>query len=101
MGHIPQQASARPLSQNWSFTQVGGGQGTKNGEWLNVSQFPTTVHVELLRLGRIPDPVRACTTNNFVRQLKRWREQFIGMNEWNVQCAFASVYTTAAYSYHL
>lgn len=43
--------------EDWSFTQVGGGQGTKDGEWLKVSNFPTTVHVELLKLGRIPDPV--------------------------------------------
>ena len=47
---------ARPLT-DWSFTQVGGGEGTKDGEWLQCSQFPTTVHVELLKLKRIPDPV--------------------------------------------
>lgn len=44
--------------EKWSFTQVGGGEGTEDGEWLEVSSFPTTVHVELLKLGRIPDPVR-------------------------------------------
>ena len=44
--------------QDWAFTQVAGGEGTKEGEWLPVSQFPTTVHVELLKLKRIPDPVR-------------------------------------------
>ncbi|KAJ7228703.1 glycoside hydrolase family 2 protein [Mycena pura] len=54
------------LLQDWSFTQIGGGEGTKDGEWLAVSQFPTTVHVELLKLKRIPDP-------------------FIGLNEWAVQ----------------
>jgi beta-mannosidase len=47
------------LLQDWSFTQVGGGEGTKDGEWLRVSEFPTTVHVELLRLKKIPDPVCA------------------------------------------
>jgi hypothetical protein len=52
---------SRALSQDWQFTQIGGGQGTKNGEWLPVSQFPTSVHVELLGLGRIPDPVRIPT----------------------------------------
>ncbi|KAF8192560.1 glycoside hydrolase family 2 protein [Pholiota molesta] len=51
---------------DWSFTQVGGGEGTKDGEWLQVSSFPTTVHVELLKLKRIPDP-------------------FIGLHEWDVQ----------------
>lgn len=45
------------LLQDWSFTQIGGGKGSKDGEWLTVSQFPTTVHVELLKLNRIPDPV--------------------------------------------
>jgi hypothetical protein len=43
--------------EDWTFTQVGGGQGTKDGEWLKVSSFPTTVHVELMKLGKIPDPV--------------------------------------------
>jgi beta-mannosidase len=46
------------LLQEWSFTQVGGGEGTKDGEWLQTSEFPTSVHVELLNLKRIPDPVR-------------------------------------------
>ncbi|KAG9317520.1 hypothetical protein JVU11DRAFT_1726 [Chiua virens] len=36
------------------------------GEWLAVSEFPTTVHVELLKARRIPDP-------------------FLGLNEWEVQ----------------
>ena len=47
------------LDQNWLFTQVSGGHGTREDEWLPVSQFPTTVHVELLKRGKIPDPVRA------------------------------------------
>ena len=45
------------LIEGWSFTEIGGGQGTKDGEWLDVEQVPTTVHVELLKAGRIPDPV--------------------------------------------
>jgi len=52
-------AITRSLSKNWRFTQIGGGNGTKDGEWLNVSSVPTTVHVELLKLQRIPDPVCA------------------------------------------
>lgn len=47
----------KALETGWNFTQVGGGQGTKEGEWLSVTDFPTTVHAELLKLGRIPDPV--------------------------------------------
>ena len=50
--------SVKSLTENWSFTQVGGGDGTKDGEWVTVSQFPTTVHVELLKLKKISDPVR-------------------------------------------
>lgn len=50
-------SSVRTLNDGWSFSQVGGGEGTKDGEWLGVSEFPTTVHVELLKLKRIPDPV--------------------------------------------
>ena len=47
----------RELIQGWSFTETGGGQGTDDGEWLNVERVPTTVHFELLKVGRIPDPV--------------------------------------------
>jgi beta-mannosidase len=50
--------SVKYLTDNWSFTQVGGGDGTREGEWLTVSKFPTTVQVELLKLKKIPDPVR-------------------------------------------
>ncbi len=49
--------------KDWSFTQIGGGEGTKDGEWLQASQFPTTVHVELLKHKKIPDPVRLFTLN--------------------------------------
>ena len=47
----------KELIAGWSFTEIGGGQGTKDGEWLNVERVPTTVHVELLKAKRIPDPV--------------------------------------------
>ncbi|RDX53645.1 glycoside hydrolase family 2 protein [Lentinus brumalis] len=57
---------ARELHEGWTFTQVGGGQVMKEGEWLPVQHFPTTVHVELLGYKRIPDP-------------------FIGLHEWDVQ----------------
>ncbi|KAH9948346.1 glycoside hydrolase family 2 protein [Amylocystis lapponica] len=54
------------INTGWSFTQVGGGEAVKDGEWLPVTHFPTTVHVELLAHKRIPDP-------------------FIGLQEWDVQ----------------
>lgn len=40
---------------------------TAKDEWLPTSTFPTSVHVELIKLGKIPDP-------------------YIGLNEWDVQC---------------
>ena len=51
--------ASRPLHEGWSFTQVGGAAraGVKEGEWISVQSFPTTVHVELLKEGKIPDPV--------------------------------------------
>lgn len=42
--------------ENWVFTQVGGGNGTQIDEYLP-AVGPTTVHVELLKAKRIPDPV--------------------------------------------
>ncbi|KAG5639016.1 hypothetical protein H0H81_007924 [Sphagnurus paluster] len=67
------------LLQDWSFTQVGGGEGTKDGEWLKTSEFPTTVHVELLKLKRIPDP--------FIG-LHEWDVQWIGESEWAFKSNF-------------
>ncbi|KII94824.1 glycoside hydrolase family 2 protein [Plicaturopsis crispa FD-325 SS-3] len=69
----------RPLSSGWSFTQVGGGQGTKDGEWLPVSEFPTTVHVELLKLKKIPDPALG---------LNEWDVQWIGEATWAFKTTF-------------
>lgn len=58
------------LDAGWSYalldahgTDAG---GIKPGEWAPVQAFPTTVHVELLKAKKIPDP-------------------FIGLNEWEVQ----------------
>ncbi|KAI0772566.1 glycoside hydrolase family 2 protein [Irpex lacteus] len=58
----------KSLNEGWSFTRTAGGGGNivKEGEWLGVQSFPTTVHVELLKQGKIPDP-------------------FVGLNEWEVQ----------------
>ncbi|KAF8812399.1 glycoside hydrolase family 2 protein [Phlegmacium glaucopus] len=65
--------SARRLLTDWSFTQVG------VGEWLPVSSFPTTVHVELLKLKKIPDP--------FVG-LHEWDVQWVGEAEWAFKTTF-------------
>jgi beta-mannosidase len=47
----------RTIASGWFFSQVDGGT-LEDREWIPVSAFPTTVHVELLKLKRIPDPVR-------------------------------------------
>lgn len=47
----------KELGEGWSFTEIGSGEGTENGEWLSIEHVPTTVHVELLKVERIPDPV--------------------------------------------
>ena len=54
--------TSQTLHDNWYFTPLGGrGEGNKStvkeGEWLSVDSFPTTVHVELIKLNKIPDPV--------------------------------------------
>ncbi|KAK7470700.1 hypothetical protein VKT23_002122 [Stygiomarasmius scandens] len=66
--------------KEFSFTQIGGGEGTKDGEWLQVSQFPTSVHVELLNLKRIPDP--------FIG-LQEWDVQWIGESRWSFKTTFS------------
>jgi beta-mannosidase len=72
-------STTRSLTQDWSFTQVGGGRGTKNGEWLTVLQFPTTVHVELLKAERIPDPFLG---------LNEWEVQWVGESDWAFKNTF-------------
>ncbi|KAF8915918.1 glycoside hydrolase family 2 protein [Mucidula mucida] len=71
--------STTRLLEDWSFTQIGGGQGTKDGEWLQASSFPTTVHVELLELKKIPDP--------FIG-LHEWDVQWIGESAWSFKTVF-------------
>ena len=53
----------RVLGDGWTFTQITGGQEPENGQWLETSAFPTSVHVELLRLKKIPDPVSSASCN--------------------------------------
>ncbi|OCH90937.1 glycoside hydrolase family 2 protein [Obba rivulosa] len=72
-------STVRSLNEGWSFTQVGGGQVMKDGDWLPVNNFPTTVHVELLAYKRIPDP--------FVG-LHEWDVQWIGEVEWAFRTQF-------------
>ena len=50
-------STTRLLDRGWTFKQIGGRQGAGNDKWLKASAFPTSVHVELLHLKIIPDPV--------------------------------------------
>ncbi|TFK43576.1 glycoside hydrolase family 2 protein [Crucibulum laeve] len=75
---MPSSVVSRQLTE-WAFTQITGGEGTKDGEWLTVSSFPTTVHVELLKLKKIPDPFIA---------LHEWDVQWIGEAEWAFKTTF-------------
>ncbi|KAI0036030.1 glycoside hydrolase family 2 protein [Vararia minispora EC-137] len=70
----------RLLHENWLFTQIGGGDGTLKDEWLPTTSFPTSVHVELLKAKRIPDP--------FIG-LHEWDVQWIGEAEWAFKTTFA------------
>ncbi|KAH8106015.1 glycoside hydrolase family 2 protein [Cristinia sonorae] len=71
----------RAINNAWQFTQIGGGNRdvVKEGEWLEVTEFPTTVHVELLKAKKIPDP--------FVG-LHEWDVQWIGEAEWAFRTEF-------------
>lgn len=64
---MPALSGKQFIGADWEFTQIGGGEANKDGEWLKASKAVTSVHVELLKLKKIPDP-------------------FIGLNEWDVQC---------------
>ncbi|KAF8165386.1 glycoside hydrolase family 2 protein [Crassisporium funariophilum] len=72
-------ATTEKALTEWSFTQVGGGEGTKDGEWLEVSSFPTTVHVELIKRKIIPDPMIG---------LHEWDVQWVGEAEWAFKTTF-------------
>src|SRR5277367_445170 len=47
-----QKRSVTPINQNWTFKQA----DKKNSKWLSVSQFPTSVHLDLIANGLISDP---------------------------------------------
>jgi beta-mannosidase len=60
--------SKTPIDSHWSFSQVSSPTWADvKEEWTTCASFPTSVHVELRKQGRIPDP-------------------FKGLNEWEVQC---------------
>lgn len=59
--------SSVTLDQGWSFTQLPSDKFKDVKEDWQGCKVPTQTHVELKRLGKIPDP-------------------FKGLNEWAVQC---------------
>jgi beta-mannosidase len=56
------QAFNKRILADWVFQQSGGNDPALQN--IKVSTFPTTVHVELLKLGKIPDPVRWLPTSD-------------------------------------
>jgi len=76
----------RELTEGWSFTEIGGGEGTKDGEWLSIERVPTTVHVELLKAERIPDPVSRFFLSTNLPLTEPRPTKFVGLHEWDVQC---------------
>jgi hypothetical protein len=80
-----------PLGRGWTFTLIGGGQGTEDSKWLKTSVFPTTVHVELLNLKIIPDPV---SISNCLRQ----RDSLTAKSSSDSTSGMYSVRATARYA---
>lgn len=58
-----------PVDKGWDYAQLGPSQT----EWTACESFPTSVHVELLKAGKIPDPYIA---------MHEWDVQWIGEAEW-------------------
>jgi beta-mannosidase len=58
------------LDKNWSFSQVASEHVPDVNEDWEACKVPTSIHVELKRLGKIPDP-------------------FKDLNEWEVQCEWS------------
>jgi hypothetical protein len=77
------------LHENWQFAQV---RDQKAIDWLPVTQVPTSVHVELLKAGKIPDPVSLSASIQIHPHLRI--DQFVGLNEWEVQCKSLQVLVT-------
>ncbi|KXN83668.1 putative beta-mannosidase B [Leucoagaricus sp. SymC.cos] len=77
MGSI--KAYNKRVLADWVFRQAGACQAHDLQD-IKVSSFPTTVHVELLKLGKIPDP--------FVG-LHEWDVQWIGESDWEFKSTFS------------
>lgn len=70
------------ISENWSYTQLtptripdgpkAGEEIQEEKEWFPASKFPTSVHVELMKRGELPDHCK-------------------GLNEWDIQASLSVV----------
>ncbi len=68
------------LSQGWEFKQVPSkGFDNVDGNWTACSKVPTSVHVELLKQGKIPDPFKG---------LNEWQVQWVQEAEWDFRTTF-------------
>ncbi|WRT69910.1 uncharacterized protein IL334_006901 [Kwoniella shivajii] len=68
-----------PLKDNWSFSQVPSEHCKDVEESWSQCEIPTSVHVELKKLGKIPDPYK---------DLNEWRVQWIQEGDWVFKTAF-------------
>jgi len=58
---------------DWVLSQSDGADPTLQN--IKVSSFPTTVHVELLKIGKIPDPVGRCRVSAYL--LTNWSDNTV------------------------
>ncbi|KAJ5126489.1 hypothetical protein N7448_007268 [Penicillium atrosanguineum] len=76
-----------PLTSAWSFKQVG---NVNAPEWtdgfLPVSQFPTNVHLDLIKHGKIPDPYIG---------LNEYDVQWVGEQKWQYRTSFSPMSSSA------
>ncbi|KAK4689681.1 beta-mannosidase, partial [Tremellales sp. Uapishka_1] len=68
------------LDQAWRFTQIPSETFPDvTREWRQCSKFPTSVHVELIASGKIPDPYKG---------LAEWDVQWVGEADWEFETTF-------------
>ncbi|KAK8844526.1 hypothetical protein IAR55_006372 [Kwoniella newhampshirensis] len=75
----PFAAVRSPLDQNWQFSQVSSQYWPDVKESWNPCKVPTSVHVELKKLGKIPDPFK---------DLNEWEVQWIQEGDWVFKTTF-------------
>ncbi|GFZ45160.1 Beta-mannosidase B [Saitozyma sp. JCM 24511] len=72
--------SKTPIDSHWSFSQVSSPTWADvKEEWTTCASFPTSVHVELRKQGRIPDPFKG---------LNEWEVQWIQEADWTFKTTF-------------